>query len=115
MDRDGERNDQDRKKRISPVETMPFRVGTTPTERQQRIHGVAPTSSSVSNSGKIGDRSHVDEDRAACDVGGNRHDIEQQRRAKIWPHFHLVGVREGPMNEPGSANMDHHHHGGDHE
>ena len=76
---DRQRNDQHRQEGIGPAQAVPLFVGATPTQGEQYVHVAAPAAGAVPHRGEIRDRAHVNENRAAGQVGSNRHHVEQQR------------------------------------
>ena len=86
---------------------MPLPRRATPAEREDGVKATPQTRTRVADSREIRHRPHVNKNRTGDQVGRNRHHIEHQGRAKVWPQAHLIGNREAPVDKPHAAEMHH--------
>ena len=69
-------------------------------------------SGAVAHGAEVGNHADVPEDQRDGGVGGDREDVPHQRGAELRPHVHGVGVRQHPVTQPGTADVDEREHAG---
>ena len=107
------RQDHHRHEFHSPLERLPLPVRACPAKRQELVDPALGPGTVARQLSQVRDQRKVEVNQAAGQIGQDRRQVPEQRRAEIRPEEPFVRVRDHPVKEPHPADMDQWKHAAD--
>ena len=105
--REHQRRGQSGEQQVGRFVAVPVAGGTAPAHREHAVDDLLPAFvGAVAQGGQIGNQSDEPEQQRDGGVGRDRENVPHQRAAELRPYPHGVGIREQPVGQPRTSDVD---------
>src|SRR3989442_10012479 len=99
MNRNRYRNDHDGHDSHRALETVPLKLGSSPSETERAVETSQQPARFVSQQCQVGNQRQVKINDRSEQVGVDREEVPRKRRAKVRPQSSLIWIRHQPIEE----------------